>query len=81
MGGLSIWHLVILLLIAIVIFGTKRLTNSAKDIGSAVKEFKKAMRDDEKPQDASSTSKVTDPNQPAVDPAKPSPTDDTTPRT
>ena len=77
MGGLSIWHLLILLAIAIVIFGTKRLTNSAKDIGSAVKEFKKAMRDD----DPAAQSKTTDPNQPAVDPTQQPPADDKTPRT
>jgi sec-independent protein translocase protein TatA len=77
MGGLSIWHLVILLAIALVIFGTKRLTNSAKDIGSAVKEFKKAMREDE----PAAQSKATDPNQPAVDASKQPPADDKTPRT
>ena len=47
MGGLSIWHWLVVLLILVVIFGTKRLTGGAKDLGNAVKEFKKAMREDE----------------------------------
>ncbi|MBS0213775.1 MAG: twin-arginine translocase TatA/TatE family subunit [Proteobacteria bacterium] len=46
MGGLSIWHLLIVLVIVVVIFGTKRLTGGARDLGAAVKEFKKAMADD-----------------------------------
>jgi sec-independent protein translocase protein TatA len=69
MGGLSIWHWLIVLVIVVLIFGTKRLTGGAKDLGSAVKEFKKAMRDDTdaKPAD----SKITDPVQQAVvDPAQ-----------
>ena len=49
MGGLSIWHWLIVLAVVLLIFGTKRLTSGAKDLGSAVKEFKKGMRDDDKP--------------------------------
>ncbi len=49
MGGLSIWHWIIVLVIVLLVFGTKRLTSGAKDLGNAVKEFKKGMRDDEKP--------------------------------
>jgi sec-independent protein translocase protein TatA len=47
MGGLSIWHWLIVLAVVLLIFGTKRLTSGAKDLGSAVKEFKKGMRDDD----------------------------------
>jgi sec-independent protein translocase protein TatA len=46
MGGLSIWHWLIVLAVVLLIFGTKRLTSGAKDLGSAVKEFKKGMHDD-----------------------------------
>jgi sec-independent protein translocase protein TatA len=46
MGGFSLWHWLVVLLIVVLIFGTKRLTGGAKDLGSAVKEFKKAMRED-----------------------------------
>jgi len=49
MGGLSIWHWLIVLAVVLLIFGTKRLTSGAKDLGSAVKEFKKGMHDDDKP--------------------------------
>ena len=49
MGSFSIWHWLIVLVIVLLVFGTKRLTSGAKDIGSAVKEFKKGMRDDDQP--------------------------------
>src|SRR3546814_4358125 len=49
MGGFSIWHWLIVLAVVLLIFGTKRLTSGAKDLGGAVKEFKKGMRDDDKP--------------------------------
>lgn len=44
MGGISIWHWLIVLAIALLIFGTKRLTSGARDLGKAVNEFKKGMR-------------------------------------
>ena len=50
-GGISIWQLVIVLGIIILLFGTKKLRNLGGDVGSAVKGFKKAMSDDEKPAD------------------------------
>jgi sec-independent protein translocase protein TatA len=45
MGSLSIWHWLIVLLIAVLIFGTKRLGSIGTDLGSAVKGFRKAMND------------------------------------
>lgn len=45
MGSLSIWHWLIVLLIAVLIFGTKRLGSIGTDLGSAVKGFRKAMSD------------------------------------
>lgn len=47
MGSFSIWHWLIVLAVVLLVFGTKRLTSGAKDLGGAVKEFKKGMRDDE----------------------------------
>jgi sec-independent protein translocase protein TatA len=47
MGGLSPTHLLIVLAIALVVFGTKRLKTIGSDLGSAVKGFKKAMDDGE----------------------------------
>ncbi|MBN8800973.1 MAG: preprotein translocase subunit SecA [Lysobacteraceae bacterium SCN 69-123] len=49
MGSFSIWHWLIVLVIVVLVFGTKRLTSGAKDLGSAVKEFKKGMREDDTP--------------------------------
>jgi sec-independent protein translocase protein TatA len=43
MGSLSIWHWLIVLLIAVLIFGTKRLGSIGTDLGGAVKGFRKAM--------------------------------------
>ncbi len=47
MGGLSIWHWIIVLAVVLLIFGTKRLRNVGSDLGEAVKGFKKGMRDEE----------------------------------
>jgi len=43
LGGISLWQLLIVLLIVIVIFGTKRLGSLGSDLGGAVKGFRKAM--------------------------------------
>lgn len=47
MGFGSIWHWLIVLVIVVLIFGTKRLKSVAGDLGGAIKGFKKAMSDDE----------------------------------
>ncbi len=47
MGGLSIWHWIIVLVVVLLVFGTKRLRNAGQDLGEAVKGFKKGMKDDE----------------------------------
>ncbi|HEY3519760.1 MAG TPA: Sec-independent protein translocase subunit TatA [Rhodanobacteraceae bacterium] len=53
MGGLSIWHWLIVLLIVLVIFGTSRLKNVGGDLGKAIREFKHSMGgEDEKKPDA-----------------------------
>ena len=45
MGGSSIWHWLIVLLIVVLIFGTKKLKNIGSDLGGAVKGFKDGVRD------------------------------------
>jgi len=50
MGTFSIWHWLIVLLVVILIFGTKKLSNLGKDLGSAVKGFKDGMKTEESPQ-------------------------------
>jgi len=43
LGGISIWQLLIILLIVVMLFGTKRLRTLGSDLGSAVKGFRKSM--------------------------------------
>lgn len=45
MGGFSIWHWVVVLVIVALVFGTKRLRNIGEDVGEAIKGFKKGMQD------------------------------------
>ena len=44
MGSLSIWHWMIVLLVVVLIFGTKKLRNIGQDLGGAVKGFKEGMK-------------------------------------
>jgi sec-independent protein translocase protein TatA len=48
LGGISIWQLLIVLLIVVMIFGTKRLKDIGHDLGGALKGFRKAMSDSDK---------------------------------
>lgn len=56
-GGISVWQLLILLLIVVLVFGTKRLRNIGTDLGSAVKGFRKGIEDD--PDDEADPEKIT----------------------
>jgi sec-independent protein translocase protein TatA len=47
MGSFSIWHWAIVLVIVILVFGTKKLRNIGQDLGGAVKGFKEGMKDGE----------------------------------
>ncbi|PCJ41667.1 MAG: twin-arginine translocase subunit TatA [Moraxellaceae bacterium] len=47
-GGIGIWQLVIILVIVLLLFGTKRLRNLGGDLGGAIKGFKKAMGNEDK---------------------------------
>ena len=53
MGSLSIWHWLIVLLVVVMIFGTKKLRNIGQDLGGAVKGFKEGMKGAEEEQQAS----------------------------
>lgn len=55
LGGISIWQLLIILLIVVMLFGTKRLRTLGSDLGSAVKGFRKSMSDDDAGKDAQGT--------------------------
>jgi len=47
LAGISIWQLLIILIIVVAIFGTKKLRGTGKDLGGAVKDFRDAMREGE----------------------------------
>jgi len=47
MGGIGIWQLIIILVIVLLLFGTKRLRNLGGDLGGAIKGFKGAMKEGE----------------------------------
>ena len=51
MGGISIWQLLIILVIVVLLFGTKRLKGIGTDLGGAIKGFKKAVTEEEKDAD------------------------------
>lgn len=59
MGGLSIWHWIILLVIVLLVFGTKKLRNIGADLGGAVKGFKDGMKGGE--EDASKHTELASP--------------------
>ena len=47
MAGLSIWLVLIFAIVVILLFGTAKLKNLGKDVGGAVKDFKKSIRDED----------------------------------
>jgi sec-independent protein translocase protein TatA len=60
MGSFSVWHWLIVLLIVVLVFGTKKLKNMGSDLGGAVKGFKDGMKDGSAGTDASAgTQQVT----------------------
>lgn len=54
MGGISIWQLLIVAVIVVLLFGTKKLGSIGSDLGASIKGFKKAMSDDDAKQDKTS---------------------------
>lgn len=52
MGSFSIWHWLVVLLVVVLVFGTKKLRNIGQDLGGAVKGFKEGMKpeDGDKPE-------------------------------
>ncbi len=68
MGSFSIWHWLIVLVIVLLVFGTKKLKNIGSDLGGAVKGFKDGMKDgaaggsEASPAQQVTTSKATDAN-------------------
>jgi sec-independent protein translocase protein TatA len=61
MGSFSIWHWLVVLIIVMLIFGTKKLSSMGEDLGKAVKGFKDGVRGEEKgAEEKSTTPKVSD---------------------
>lgn len=59
MGSMSIWHWLIVLLVVVMVFGTKKLGNMGSDLGKAVKGFKDGVKgEDEKSADATPPAQV-----------------------
>ena len=46
-GGISIWSLLLILVIVVLLFGTKKLRNVGGDMGGAIKSFKKSVKEEE----------------------------------
>jgi len=49
MGSFSIWHWIVVLVVVLLVFGTRKLRGAGRDLGEAVKGFKKGMNDDDRP--------------------------------
>ncbi len=55
LGGISIWQLLIILVIVVLLFGTKKLRNIGSDLGGAIKSFRKSMKEGEEEEKAEET--------------------------
>jgi len=63
MGSMSIWHWVIVLVVVVLLFGTKKLGNVGSDIGKAVKGFKDGVKGDEEKTTTTTTTTPVHPSQ------------------
>ncbi|MGA8010096.1 MAG: Sec-independent protein translocase subunit TatA [Thiomonas sp.] len=63
MGEFSIWHWLVVLLIVIMIFGTKKLKNMGSDLGQAVRGFKEGMKEADAPAEKTAEQDVAAPQQ------------------
>ncbi len=69
-GNISIWQLLILLLIVVLVFGTKKLRGMGGDLGSAIRDFRKGMNDsDEKDESTAGEKSVSAEESESDDPA------------
>ena len=73
-GGISLWQLLIVLLIVLLIFGTKRLKSVGGDLGGALKSFRKAMdndNDNDNDKDAATAADTSDQLSPPLEAEEP----------
>ncbi|WP_420476682.1 Sec-independent protein translocase subunit TatA [Noviherbaspirillum sp. ST9] len=59
MGSFSVWHWLIVMVVVMLVFGTKKLGSAGADLGNAVREFKSGLKGDD-PQPVASTQSITD---------------------
>jgi sec-independent protein translocase protein TatA len=59
-GGISVWQLLIVLVIVILLFGTKKLRSMGGDLGSAIKNFKQSMQEGEQSADTDKEKSLND---------------------
>ncbi|MBA4743175.1 MAG: Sec-independent protein translocase subunit TatA [Azoarcus sp.] len=60
MGSFSIWHWLVVLVIVLLVFGTKKLRNVGSDLGGAVKGFKQGMKETETSTEDNNTNRIAD---------------------
>lgn len=60
MGSFSIWHWLIVLVVVMLIFGTKKISNMGSDLGKAVKGFKDGVKGEDEKSDPAASAKVAD---------------------
>jgi len=75
MGSFSLWHWVVVLAVVLLIFGTKRLRGAGRDLGEAIKGFKKGMSDADAP-----TPELSDQSRSGEAASQPQQNTETTPR-
>ena len=68
MGGFSLWHWLIVLVIVVLVFGTKRLKNVGQDLGEAMRGFKKGLHGTDAQRQAEATDEASRPQDAAVTP-------------
>jgi len=67
-GGISIWQLLIILVIVLLLFGTKKVRGMGGDLGTAIKSFRKSMKEgDDKPDDQEAPDKLEDETNSVID--------------
>jgi len=70
-GGISIWQLLIILVIVVLLFGTKKLRGMGGDLGSAIKSFKKSVKEEPEDEQEEKTESLEDPSSLASDESQP----------
>jgi sec-independent protein translocase protein TatA len=72
MGGFSLWHWLVVLVIVVLVFGTKRLKNVGEDLGEAVRGFKKGLHGDDaqRKAEADGSGEVSPPQEAAATPTE-----------